>query len=163
MVNPCRNARQEASNDHNQQGQDQNLDNGQALHQVFAMQTQLMQTVMQAVTAMQQQSVPPPPPPSPQNRLAEFLLMRPPQLDVTRDPLEADDWLKATEKKLLIAQCTEREKVLFAAHQLYGPAADWWDAYSTSHPNAYSTITCTEFKDSFHAHFVPAGLIELKK
>jgi hypothetical protein len=53
-VNPRRNARQEASNDHNQQGQDQNLNNGQALHQVLAMQTQLMQTVMQAVTAMQQ-------------------------------------------------------------------------------------------------------------
>jgi hypothetical protein len=71
------------------------------------MQTQLMQTVMQAVTAMQQQQAPPPPLPPPQNRLVEFLQMSPPQLNVTRDPLEADDWLKATEKKLLIAQCTE--------------------------------------------------------
>jgi hypothetical protein len=66
MVNPRRNARQEASNDHNQQGQDQTLDNGQALYQVLAMKTQFMQTVMQAVTAMQQQQVPPPPPPLPQ-------------------------------------------------------------------------------------------------
>jgi hypothetical protein len=62
----------------------------------------------------------------------------------------------------LIAQCTEREKVLFAAHQLYAPAADWWDAYSASHLNA-ETITWIKFKDSFHAHFVPAGLIELQK
>jgi hypothetical protein len=165
MVNPHRNARQEASNDHNQQGQDQNLNNGQALHQVLAMQTQLMQTVMQAVTAMQQQQQQQaslPPPPLPQNWLAEFLWMRPSQLNVTRDPLEADDWLKATEKKLLIAQCTESKKVLLAAHQLYGPASDWWDLYSASHPDA-ETITWTEFKDSFHAHFVPAGLIELKK
>jgi hypothetical protein len=30
------------------------------------------------------------------------------------------------------------------------------------HPDA-ETTTWTEFKDSFHAHFVPAGLIELKK
>jgi hypothetical protein len=140
MVNPCRNARQEASNDHNQQGQDQTLNNGQALYQVLAMKTQFMQTVMQAVTAMQQQQAPPPPPPLPQNRLVEFLQTRPLQLNVTRDLLEADDGLKAIEKKLLIAQCTEREKVLFAAHQLYGPAADWWDAYSTSHPDA-ETIT----------------------
>jgi hypothetical protein len=140
MVNPRRNARQEASNDHNQQGQGQTLDNGQALYQVLAMKTQFMQTVMQAVTAMQQQQVPPPPPPLPQNRLVEFLRTRPLQLNVTRDLLEADDWLKAIEKKLLISQCTEREKVLFAAHQLYGPAADWWDAYSTSHPDA-ETIT----------------------
>jgi hypothetical protein len=54
MAYSC-NAHQETGNDHNQQGQDQNLDNGQALHQVLAMQTQLMQTVMQAVNAMQQQ------------------------------------------------------------------------------------------------------------
>jgi hypothetical protein len=95
MVNPHYNAHQEVGND-------QNLDNGQALHQVLAMQTQLMQTVMQAVTAMQQQA-PPPPPPLPQNWLAEFLRMRPLQLNVTSDPLEANDWLKAIEKKLLIA------------------------------------------------------------
>jgi hypothetical protein len=72
------------------------------------MQTQLMQSMMQVVTAMQQQA-PLPPPPLPQNQLAEFLWTRPPQLNVTHDPLEADDWLKAIEKKVLIAQCTERE------------------------------------------------------
>jgi hypothetical protein len=62
MVNPHRNAHQEANNDLDQQDLDQNLDNGQALHQVLAMQTQLMQVV----TAMEQQA-PPPPPPRPQN------------------------------------------------------------------------------------------------
>jgi hypothetical protein len=163
MVNPQRPAHHEAGNDHNQQGQDQNLNNGQELHQVLAMQTQLMQTVIQMVTAMQQQQQAcPPPPPPPQNWLAEFLWMSPPQFNVTRDPLEADDWLKAIEKKLLIAQCTEREKVFFVAHQLYGPVVDWWDAYFASHLDA-ETITWTEFKDSFHAHFILASLIELKK
>jgi hypothetical protein len=88
--------------------------------------------------------------------------MRHPQLNVTRHPLKADDWLKAIEKKLLFALCTKREKVPFAAHQLYGPAIDWWDAYSASHLDA-ETITWTEFKDTFRAHFVPAGLIEPKK
>jgi hypothetical protein len=165
MVNPRHNTRQEAGNDLDQQEPDQNLDNSQALHQVLAMQTQLMQTVMQAVTAMQQQQqVPPPPPPPPQNqnRLAEFLQTRPPLLNVTRDPLEADDWLKAIEKKLLIAQCTDGGKVLFATHQLYGPAVDWWDAHSASHPNA-EAITWDQFKTSFRAHFVPDGHIGLKK
>jgi hypothetical protein len=28
----------------------------------------------------------------------------------------AEDWLKGMEKKLMITQCTDREKVLFAAH-----------------------------------------------
>jgi hypothetical protein len=92
----------------------------------------------------------------------EFLQTRPPLLNVTRDPLEAEDWLKAIEKKLLIAQCTDQDMVLFAAHQLYGPASDWWDAHSASHLNV-EAITWDQFKTSYHAHFVPDGLIGLKK
>jgi hypothetical protein len=42
-----------------------------------------------------------------------------------KDPMEAKDWLKGVEKKLVIAQCMDREKVLFAAHQLYKTAAKW--------------------------------------
>jgi hypothetical protein len=33
------------------------------------------------------------------------------------------------EKKLVLVQCNNREKVLLVSHQLIGPAADWWDAY----------------------------------
>jgi hypothetical protein len=50
----------------------------------------------------------------------------------------------------------------FSAHQLYGPSADWWDAYSTSQPNV-EAITWAEIRTNFHAHFIPAGLIGLKK
>jgi hypothetical protein len=34
--------------------------------------------------------------------------------------MEAEDWLKGVEKKLVIAQCTDCEKVFFATHQLLG-------------------------------------------
>jgi hypothetical protein len=47
--------------------------------------------------------------------------------------MDADDWLKIVEKKLQVVQCNNREKVLFAAHQLDEPAADWWDAYVEAH------------------------------
>jgi hypothetical protein len=40
------------------------------------------------------------------------------------DPLEADDWLRAVEKQLNIAQCDDRQKVLFASGQLQGEAQD---------------------------------------
>jgi hypothetical protein len=30
--------------------------------------------------------------------------------------MEAKDWLKGVEKKLMIAQCMDHEKVLFTAH-----------------------------------------------
>jgi hypothetical protein len=47
--------------------------------------------------------------------------------------MDADDWLKTIEKKLQVVQCNNREKVLFASHQLEGPTADWWDAYVEAH------------------------------
>jgi hypothetical protein len=38
--------------------------------------------------------------------------------------MEVEDWLMSIEKKLEIAQCNDPEKVLFAAHQLFGTAAN---------------------------------------
>jgi hypothetical protein len=38
--------------------------------------------------------------------------------------MEAEDWLMGVEKKLVISQCMDREKVLFAVHQLYGTVAN---------------------------------------
>jgi hypothetical protein len=49
--------------------------------------------------------------------------------------MEAKDWLKGVEKKLVIAQYTDREKVLFATHQLYGTVASWWETYCNTHAN----------------------------
>jgi hypothetical protein len=49
--------------------------------------------------------------------------------------MDAEDWLKSVEKKLEIAQCSDREKVLFMAHQLFGTVTDWWETYCNPHPN----------------------------
>jgi hypothetical protein len=76
--------------------------------------------------------------------------------------MEAEDWLKSIKKKLEIAQCNDREKVLFVAHQLFGTTADWWEMYHNSHPNV-GAITWNEFKDRFKTHYVPYGILKLKK
>jgi hypothetical protein len=47
--------------------------------------------------------------------------------------MDVDDYLKTIEKKLQVVQCTNREGIFFAAHQLVGHAADWWDAYVDAH------------------------------
>jgi hypothetical protein len=47
--------------------------------------------------------------------------------------MDANDWLKTIEKKLQVVQCTNRERVLFAVHQLVRPTADWWDTYVQAH------------------------------
>jgi hypothetical protein len=76
--------------------------------------------------------------------------------------MDADDWLKSVEKKLQVVQCNNREKVLLASHQLFGPAANWWDAYMEVHEEPES-INWPEFRDALHAHHVPQGVIKLKK
>jgi hypothetical protein len=76
--------------------------------------------------------------------------------------MDAEDWLKGVEKKLVIAQRTDRKKVLFTTHQLYGTAANWWETYCSSHVNV-NTITWNEFKAHFRTHYVPRGTLKLKK
>ena len=39
----------------------------------------------------------------------------------------SDDWLHSSEKKIAIAPCDDPEKVLYAAHQLEGIDAEWWE------------------------------------
>jgi hypothetical protein len=98
-----------------------NSNNNVNLEQLIAIQNQLIQVVLQTLNNMQpnqqahQQQAPPPPPPH-QSRLAEFLWTHPTTFSQAKDPMEAEDWLKGVEKKHVIAQCTDRERVLFAAH-----------------------------------------------
>ncbi|CAN6347548.1 unnamed protein product [Urochloa humidicola] len=100
--------------------------------------------------------------PPPRSKHQEFMTHRPPTFSHSVDPLEADDWLKTVEKMLNIAQCSDREKVLYASRCLEGTAGDWWDAYTTAHANA-ETITWQEFTNSFRNHHIPAGSMKLKK
>jgi hypothetical protein len=79
-----------------------------------------------------------------------------------KDPMEAEDWLKSIEKKLKIEQCTDQEKVLCIAHQLFGTAAGWWETYHNSHQNA-GAITWNKLKAHFCTHYVPRGTMKLKK
>jgi hypothetical protein len=78
------------------------------------------------------------------------------------DPLHDDDWLTSVEKMLNIAQCSNREKVLYASGRLIGPAADWWDSYTAAH-DATDTITWAEFATQFRNYHIPARLMKIKK
>jgi hypothetical protein len=81
---------------------------------------------MQAQLRQDRQQPPPPPPePPPRDKHREFMIHKPPTFSSSPDPLQADDLLKTVEKMLNIAQCTDREKVLYASGRLTGPAVDW--------------------------------------
>jgi hypothetical protein len=87
---------------------------------------------------------------------------KPPTFSNSVDPLQADDWLKSIEKMLNIAQCSNREKVLYASGHLTGLAMDWWDAYCAAHA-AVDTITWEEFSTQFRNYHIPAGLMKIKR
>jgi hypothetical protein len=111
----------------------------------------------------QQAPLPPPPPPvPPRDKHREFMSHKPPTLASSPDPLDTDDWLKSMEKMLIIAQCSDREKVIYASGRLTGPAADWWDSYTAAH-DAADTITWAEFATQFRNYHIPAGLMKIKK
>jgi hypothetical protein len=59
-----------------------------------------------------------PPPVQVRDKRGEFLKRRPPVFSHAVDPLEADDWMRAVEKQLNIAQGNDMEKVLYASGQL---------------------------------------------
>jgi hypothetical protein len=90
---------------------------------------------------LERQQLPPPPPPTPPwDKHREFMSHKTPSFSSSPYPLQVDDWLKTVDKMLNIAQCTDREKVLYASGCLTGPAADWRDSYCAAHA-AVNTIT----------------------
>jgi hypothetical protein len=86
---------------------------------------------------------------------------KPPTFSNSVDPLKADDWLKSVDKMLNLAQCSNKEKVLYASGRLTGPAVDWWDAYCAAHA-AVNTITWAEFSPQFRNYHIPSGLMKIK-
>jgi hypothetical protein len=106
--------------------------------------------------------LPPPPAAPPRDKHQEFMSHKPPTFSNSADPLQADDWLKSVDKMLNIAQCSDREKVLYASGRLTGPTADWWDAYCAAHA-AVNTITWVEFSTQFRNYHIPAGLMKIKR
>ena len=62
-------------------------------------------------------------------RWGDFQKTNPPIFTSSDEPLDADDWLRDIERRLNTMECSDKERVLFATHQLQGPAAAWWVAF----------------------------------
>src|SRR4051812_21006790 len=98
-------------------------------------QNQLIQLLTQNMQNNNNNPPPPPPPPPQQDRLTRFLRLNPPTFTSSNEPIIADDWLRTIiNKKLDTVQAVGADRVRYAAHQLEGPAAEWWDNYQVTHP-----------------------------
>jgi len=100
---------------------------------------------------LQQQPPPPPPPVHVRDKRGEFMKGRPPVFTHSADPMEADDWLRAMERQLNMAQCNDLEKVSYASGQLHGAAQTRWESYQAARPNNASPVTWLEFCRDFRA------------
>ena len=94
--------------------------------------------------------------------LSTFQDTRPLPFATAVHPMEAEDWLKDTERKLRAVGCTEEEKVRYAVHLLAGPAASWWENTVAIYPPE-KVFTWEELKEKFREHHVPESIMELKR
>ncbi|WVZ94015.1 hypothetical protein U9M48_039959 [Paspalum notatum var. saurae] len=94
-----------------------------------------------AIQVLQQAQAQPPPPP-PRDRRGDFLKGHPPTFSHATEPLQADDWPRAMERQLDIAQCNDMERVLVQDREAF---------------------TWAQFRENFRNHHVPAGLMKMKK
>ena len=96
------------------------------------------------------------------SRFADFLSTKPPVFSCSEDPLEADDWLRNIERRLIIAQCTDHEKVLYASHQLEGAACAWWENFCAMQP-ANHVPSWDEFQTAFRESHVLSSIVGIKR
>lgn len=55
----------------------------------------------------------------------DFLKLKPKAFSGSTNPTEVEHWLDGMEKLFDLMQCTEAQKVQFAAHMLVGEASQW--------------------------------------
>jgi hypothetical protein len=94
--------------------------------------------------------------------LADFLNTRPLPFASTPEPMDAEDWLLDTQRKLNTISCNDSEKLRYATHLLYAPVAAWWDNIVAIHPPG-RVFTWEEFMKKFWESNVPESIMELKR
>ena len=95
--------------------------------------------------------------------LTEFLRTQLPQFANAKEPLEADDWLRALERKFSALHVPAAEHVNFSTYLLAGPAAAWWEISHVSLSPAGRVFTWAEFRTGFRAAFIPQAVIDKKR
>ena len=90
------------------------------------------------------------------NTLTDFLRTQPPHFSSAKEPLEADNWLCAMERKFAAPHAPEAKYVNFATYQLSGSAGAWWESHVSMSPVG-RVFTWAEFRTAFRAAFIQIG------
>ena len=94
--------------------------------------------------------------------LTEYLRSQPPTFTEAREPLDADDWLCALERKFAALHVPVAEQVNFATYLLSGAAGSWWESHVSMFDAGY-VFTWAEFRNAFRAAYIPQPILDLKR
>ena len=98
----------------------------------------------------------------PRSRLSDFQNTNPPVFSQTKEPLDAEDWLRTIENNLVVAAVGNNEKVMYATHYLAGTARNWWEGVRARLPVGQG-LTWAEFAEAFKKAHIPSALIKRMK
>ncbi|XP_057948202.1 uncharacterized protein LOC131143854 [Malania oleifera] len=72
------------------------------------------------------------------------------------DPIIAENWVQKMEKILMVLDCIEKQKVLFATFKLVGEVGRWWLAVKLLEEQEVVSIMMT-WKEVFYDQYFPAS------
>ncbi|RLM75652.1 hypothetical protein C2845_PM15G04350 [Panicum miliaceum] len=93
---------------------------------------------------------------------SSFIATDPPLFCGSKEPLDAEFWLRTIEQKFGLTQCTDQEKVNFAAHQHCDAAGAWWHGYMAQIREGHQ-VTWAEFREAFQAYHIPKSVLNIKR
>ena len=73
-------------------------------------------------------------------------------------PKEAEKWIIEMEKVFRVLECSEGEKVAYAAYMLRGDAYDWWQLEEEKRGQETKPWTWELFKSVFHEKYFPKSI-----
>ncbi|GKV20173.1 hypothetical protein SLEP1_g30331 [Rubroshorea leprosula] len=137
-----------------QQSQPNFMEIMQAMAKTMAEQQELVKSLaeQQARVIAEQQEKVSTPQPTQKGGLAEFVKLAKPFHGDSKDPLEAENWIKEMEKTFRGQSVTEENKVPYAAYLLKGDANNWWEVEESKHT---SPIDWSTFTEAFLKEYLP--------
>ena len=118
--------------------------------------SEILQTIIQAIgglTEVVQHQVGAT---NPMSTLEKFRKLDPPSFKGSKDPLEADNWLKELDRLFKAMNVRDEQRVTLAVFMLKGDALEWWESTERTHEGG--VVSWQQFVDLFRKRYFPDSL-----
>ncbi|KAH7553348.1 hypothetical protein JRO89_XS12G0000700 [Xanthoceras sorbifolium] len=88
----------------------------------------------------------------------QFRRLHPPSFEETRNPLDAEEWLRELNKVFSFMNYTEDQKVACAVFMLKGDASHWWEMTNRVQNAPDNLIIWVRFKELYNQKYFPKEL-----